>query len=334
MDIFEWIVTEFTPETCTTGELLYEHMDSQSDYSLPIIYKPFDPANGGHWADRGAALDFVLATQSQGGRVLDFGPGDGWPSLIIAPLVAEVIGVDGARRRIAACRANAERLGIMNATFEYVEPGQPLSFEDGSFDAVVAASSVEQSPDPRATLKEFYRVLRPGGRLRLYYEALARYRGESEREVWISTESEERSCLMLYDRHIDEEFAVQVKLTLALPAERVCAILGAQERPLTIEDVTVDGLRQLQNALVSSGVCTTIHPSGTTLVRWLIEIGFQQVLPSYDGIRFSGELFTRLPVNHRPNTIEAIDNYLAPIIGVVVNLQAPASSDPMITAVK
>ncbi len=43
-------------------------------------------------------------------------------------------------------------------------PGEPLPFEDASFDGVTAGSSIEQTPDAKATLAELCRVLKPGGR--------------------------------------------------------------------------------------------------------------------------------------------------------------------------
>ena len=225
MDIFEWITRELAPEVTTSEAVLYEHMESQSGRCLPLIYQPFDPGNPSHWRDRGAALDFVLATQSAGKRVLDFGPGDGWPSLIIAPSVSEVIGVEGAHRRIQVCRENAARLGIANAGFEFVPPGSPLPFPDESFDAIVAASSVEQTPDPRATLAEFHRVLKPGGRVRIFYEALGRYRGRPERGGW-SWSTDEGAKLMLSDRHIDEEREKHIVLSFSLSEDELAAALG------------------------------------------------------------------------------------------------------------
>jgi SAM-dependent methyltransferase len=334
MDIFDWITAELDPKPTTTEQLIYEHMESQSGHSLPIIYQPFKPTDRGHWRDRGAALDFVTATCSQGARVLDFGPGDGWPSLIIAPWVGEVVGVEGSPRRVAVCRTNAERLDITNVIFRYVAPGAPLPFEEGSFDAVVAASSVEQSPDPRATLAEFYRVLRPGGRLRLRYESLNRYHGGAEQDVWLSSGEEGTTRLVLYDRHIEEEFAVQVALTYAAPSVQVHAAFGAPAHRLTMDDITIPALERLRGALVSAGICTTVHPSGVTLSRWLTEIGFRQVFPTHDGMSFAGSLFDRLPTDARPVTLPDIDSYLGPLVDVVVALPAPVEIDPAITAVK
>ena len=334
MDIFDWITEEVAPEQRNTEDLLYEHMESQSGRSLPIIYVPFDPANGGHWRDRGAALDFVLATQAQDKRVLDLGPGDGWPSLIIAPFVSEVVGVEGAHRRVEVCRENAAKMGITNATFDYVKPRDRLPYSDQSFDAIVAASSVEQTPDPQATLAELYRVLKPGGRLRMFFESPARYRGEPERETWLSAVDGETTRLVLLDRHIDEEFAVQIALTYALAEAELVEALGGSDQDLTFEAVSIERLTELESKRVDAGICATRHASASTLIRWMTEIGFTTVQATHSGIWIAGNLFGALAPATRPATLEAIDSYLRPIVQVGVDLPAPVGLDPMLTAVK
>ncbi|OZV10577.1 hypothetical protein CIW83_19435 [Tissierella sp. P1] len=40
--IFSWIEEKLAPIYCTSEEFIYNEMESQSGYSLPIIYKPFD----------------------------------------------------------------------------------------------------------------------------------------------------------------------------------------------------------------------------------------------------------------------------------------------------
>jgi len=334
MDIFDWITAEVAPEQRNSEDLLYEHMESQSDRCLPIIYLPFDPTDGRHWRDRGAALDFALATQAEGKRVLDLGPGDGWPSLIIAPFAGEVVGVEGAHRRVDVCRENAARLGITNATFDYVKPGDPLPYPDQSFDAVVAASSIEQTPDPQAMLAELYRVLKPSGRLRMYYESLARYRGGQEREMWLGAVDSETTRLFLLDRHIDDEFAVQVTLTYTLPEAALAAALGGDAQGVSLEAITVDRLTRLESQRVDAGICTTQHASASTLIRWMTEIGFSSVQATHSGIWIAGCLFGALRAETRPATLEAIDSYLRPIVQVGVDLLAPVDLNPMLTAVK
>jgi 2-polyprenyl-3-methyl-5-hydroxy-6-metoxy-1,4-benzoquinol methylase len=125
MSVNEWIIRALRPNACTSAEFIYDDMDSQSGRSLPVIYERFDATNRAHWRDRGALFDFLLSTHGEGKRLLDFGPGDGWPSLIVAPFAAEVVGVDGAARRVNVCAENARRLGIANATFVHTPPQRP-----------------------------------------------------------------------------------------------------------------------------------------------------------------------------------------------------------------
>lgn len=334
MELFAWLERELAPTACTSEQLIYDDMDSQSGRSLPIIYRPFDAGLRMHWGERGAALDYVHATQAEGQRVLDLGPGDGWPTLIVAPHAAEVVGVEGSHRRVRVCRGNASRLGITNVSFEYVAPGSPLPFAEGSFDAAMAASSVEQTPDPRAALAELYRVLRPGGRLRIYYEALAGYRGGRERDTWLLALDGQSCRLLLYDRHIDEERVMQYGLTLALPAKQVRAALAAPSGDIPFAAVTVQRLQALRPALIDARVCATTHPSGATLAAWLREIGFRQVRPTHSGADLARRLFDLLPPAERPGTLAEVDSYLRPLVRAAIDLPAPLDADPMITALK
>jgi ubiquinone/menaquinone biosynthesis C-methylase UbiE len=160
-ETIDWIRQNLALEESGSTEFIYQNVESQSGRGLPLVYEPFDPSNPDHWTDRATILDFAECTGR--GRVLDFGPGDGWPALPLAGLVEQVMGVESCPRRARVCRENAARMGIENVEFEVVAPGEPLPFDEGSFDAVTAASSAEQTPNPRATLAEFYRVLRPGG---------------------------------------------------------------------------------------------------------------------------------------------------------------------------
>jgi SAM-dependent methyltransferase len=148
---------------------VYDGMESQSSRSLPVIYQPFDGRNAAHFTDRGLILDYATviggsweAHHERGKRILDFGPGDGWPSLMIAPFFDEIVGVDASLKRVETCRANAERLGVKNATFLHVPTGEKLPFANESFDGITTGSSIEQTPDVTATVQDFHRVLRPG----------------------------------------------------------------------------------------------------------------------------------------------------------------------------
>jgi len=334
VDVFVWIEHTLQPTVCHSEAFIYDDMDSQSGRSLPIIYQPFDPGDRGHWRDRGSAFDFLHATRATGARVLDLGPGDGWPSLIVAPYAGEVVGVEGSRRRAQVCAENAARLGIANARFLYVEPGTPLPFEEGSFDAATAASSLEQTPDPLSTLRELHRVLRPGGRLRIDYESLSGYRGGHERDLWLWSLGGDCCRLILFDRDVTGERVRQYGLTYALSAEALTAALAPGAEQISFGAIDVPGLESLRPALVDARLCTTIHPSGPTLSAWMRQVGFRQVHPTHSGALFAGWLFDRLAPDARPVDVDGVDALLRPSVAVVVELLAPIEMDPMITAEK
>ncbi len=332
IDVFGWIERELRPKACTTDELLYDDMESQSLRSLPIIYQPFDVNNRLHWDDRGSLFDYLFSTSAR--RILDFGPGDGWPSLIVAPFVEEVIGVDGSARRVRVCTENAKRLGITNASFIHVPPGEPLPFPDASFDGITAASSVEQTPDPKLTLRELFRILRPGGRLRIAYEALNQYRGGRERETWLLKISDHSSRLLLYDRHIEQEFVRWYGITLLMSDVEVAKLFSSESDSIPFDKVTIPALGQARRSVTEARVCNLTHPSGRKLVSWLKEIGFREVLPSRAGRRFASELFDRMAEEHRPKNLESLDELLRPLVEIAIRMAAPVEVDPMITAVK
>jgi SAM-dependent methyltransferase len=331
-DILTWIEQILDPRTCTTGELWYDHMAFQSDRCLPIIYRPFDVNESGHWGDRGWLYDFLYATGT--GRVLDLGPGDGWPSLNLAPYVKEVVGVEGSHRRVEVCRENAQRMGIANARFLYVEPGAPLPFEDGSFDGIAAATSIEQTPDPYATLCELYRVLRPGGKLRISYEALSRYREQPERGASLMETAADACRLLLSDRQMDEERVVHYGLDLDLSQHEATALLAQGEGDVSYETLSMAILEQARAHIVAALTCTLTHPSGKTLATWLQEIGFQEVHPSYSGGWFAWRLFNQLAADRRPQDLASLDAYLRPCVEAFVQFAAPLDVDPPITATK
>jgi ubiquinone/menaquinone biosynthesis C-methylase UbiE len=170
--ILEWITRHTRPSASDSATLRFERMPSQSCASLPEVYVPLDAARPGHWHNRGIIWDYVISLEGSR-RVLDVGPGDGWPALLLAPHFAEVVGIEPGPVRIAACRENARRLRVDNVRFEPMS-ACAMTFRDECFDGAVAASSIEQSPNPLDALREVCRVLRPGGVFRMSYEVLGR----------------------------------------------------------------------------------------------------------------------------------------------------------------
>jgi ubiquinone/menaquinone biosynthesis C-methylase UbiE len=95
-------------------------------------------------------------------RVLSLGCGIGDTELLLAPRVAEVVGVDFSPAAIRQAREDAARAAVQNARF--IE-GPAESAPDAPYDAVVAIFFLHHLPDDdlRALPAQVRRLLKPGG---------------------------------------------------------------------------------------------------------------------------------------------------------------------------
>jgi SAM-dependent methyltransferase len=119
-----------------------------------------------HWAELQEPLHRPLweamltaAAVGSGTRLLDAGCGGGGASLLAAQRGASITGLDAAGSLIDVARKR-----LPDAEFR-VGDLQELPFDVNSFDAVVAASSLQYTQDRVATLRELKRVCDPSGRI-------------------------------------------------------------------------------------------------------------------------------------------------------------------------
>ena len=109
-----------------------------------------------------------LVLLGPGGRVLDVGCGAGGALLPAARRVGptgEAVGIDIAPGMVERTRAAAEEAGLEQVEVELMDGAALEGFEDGRFDAVLAAFTLAAIPDADAALAEWRRVLRPTGML-------------------------------------------------------------------------------------------------------------------------------------------------------------------------
>jgi SAM-dependent methyltransferase len=103
----------------------------------------------------------ALAGDVAGRRILDAGCGSGPLFAALRDRGAVVTGIDASAGMLALAR---RRLGD-EAALHLADLNDPLPFDDGAFDDVVAALVLHYLEDWGPALAELRRVLRPGGRL-------------------------------------------------------------------------------------------------------------------------------------------------------------------------
>ena len=120
-------------------------------------------------ASMGSGNPTAVAELAPSERVVDLGSGGGIDVLLAAGQVGptgHVYGVDMTDEMLAVARANARRAGAANVEFRkgVIER---LPLDDASVDVVISNCVINLSPDKPAVLAEAFRVLAPGGRLRV-----------------------------------------------------------------------------------------------------------------------------------------------------------------------
>ncbi len=107
-----------------------------------------------------------LAALAPGERVLDLACGTGLVTFRAGAAVApagSVVGTDISDAMIEQCRTAAAHRGVANVTFERMAAEQ-LALPDASFDAVLCALGMMYVVDFEGSIREMFRVTRPGGR--------------------------------------------------------------------------------------------------------------------------------------------------------------------------
>lgn len=107
-----------------------------------------------------------MAALQPGERVLDVACGTGLVTFPAAEAVGgegKVVGTDISGQMVELVRAEAQRRGYANTSFERME-AEKLAFDDAGFDAVLCALGLMYVTDARASVAELRRVLKPGGR--------------------------------------------------------------------------------------------------------------------------------------------------------------------------
>ncbi|HXU93216.1 MAG TPA: methyltransferase domain-containing protein, partial [Gallionella sp.] len=99
-----------------------------------------------------------------GDRILEVGVGTGL-SLPLYPKDVEVTGIDISRDMLAQAEARRKREKLDNVVELAVMDAEGMTFEDNSFDRVVAMHVASVAPHPELLVAEMRRVCKPNGHL-------------------------------------------------------------------------------------------------------------------------------------------------------------------------
>lgn len=130
-----------------------------------------------------------------------------------------------------------------------------------------------------------------------------------------------------------EEYADQYALTLNISENSLITMLTKEGKP-SFKNITIEFLKSLGSHITSTRVCRTIHPSGRTYSKWMKEAGFKEVYPTHSGRSAAGKLYDYYSNDKLSMSIENVDSAIKSTVKVVIGLEAPIDTDPMITAVK
>ena len=136
-------------EDKSRARVFYKYLSQVYDEINPFVWNE---------AMRTEAID--LLDPSDDDRVLDVGCGTGFATEGLLERTERVHGLDQSRHQLERAWA---KFGKNDRVRFYRGDAERLPFADDAFDAVWSSGSIEYWPDPVAALREFRRVVRPGG---------------------------------------------------------------------------------------------------------------------------------------------------------------------------
>ncbi len=150
-----------------------DHLDSKNRSFFDRWSRTYDQGRISGWFQYTQELTIGFLKLKPGSWVLDVGCGTGQAVLRLASLVPEgkACGIDISAGMIQQAKANAP--DTLQNKMEFVQASSDsIPYPDGQFDHLICTNSFHHYPDPIKALKEMQRVLKPGGQMVIFENAL------------------------------------------------------------------------------------------------------------------------------------------------------------------
>ncbi|WP_049901810.1 methyltransferase domain-containing protein [Halococcus agarilyticus] len=133
---------------------------SRAQVFYKYLSRVYDGINPFVWNEAMRTEAIELLDPQADDRVLDVGCGTGFATEGLLERTERVHGLDQSRHQLERAWA---KFGKTDQIRFYRGDAERLPFADDAFDAVWSSGSIEYWPDPVAALREFRRVVAPGG---------------------------------------------------------------------------------------------------------------------------------------------------------------------------
>jgi SAM-dependent methyltransferase len=204
-----------------------------------------------------------------GKNVLDAACGEGYGSNLLAAKAGSVIGVDISQQSISHA---AQRYPADNLSFQHADC-RDLPFSDGQFDCIVSYETLEHMEDHESLIREFRRVLAPGGFLLI---------SSPDKAVYTDKQKNENPF------HVRELYRSEFEQLLGgeFPSTRLLGqklAFHSMIWPLEGETTTEDNLRLVEHRETNGSVDRRKRPTGDAVYLIALCAAEAQFLPSLDG---------------------------------------------------
>lgn len=155
-------------------------------------------------------------------RILDIGTGPGFFPVILAEAGYYVDAVDYTKDMLEKAKENAGAL-CSNITFWRMD-AQNLEFEDNSFDIIISRNLTWNLKNPEEAYREWFRVLKPGGKLLNFDANWYNYLYDDEKRRAYENDRKNVEKEALDDHYLCTDIDRMEKIALQVP-------LSARKRP-------------------------------------------------------------------------------------------------------